>query len=62
MSLFQENRMSFKIGIPGSGVMGHDPALNMECNGFPAAGCDLDGACPQAFLEGPAMYFALRVP
>jgi 6-phosphogluconate dehydrogenase len=53
--------MSFNIGIPGPGVMGHDPALDMERNGFPAAGRDLEGACTQASLENPAMYFALRV-
>jgi hypothetical protein len=60
MSLFQESRMSFKIGILDPGVMGHDPALDMERNGFPAAGRDLDGTCTQAFLEAPAVYSGLR--
>jgi len=53
--------MSFNIGIPGPGVMGHDPALDMERNGFPAADHELEGACTQAFPEAPAMDFALRV-
>ena len=46
--------MSSKIGIVGLGVMGHNLALNMERNGFPVAGYDLDRAKTQAFLDGPA--------
>ena len=34
--------MSYKIGIVGLGVMGQNLALNMERNGFPVAGYDLD--------------------
>jgi 6-phosphogluconate dehydrogenase len=33
--------------------MGHNLALNMERNGFPVAGYDLDAAKTKAFLEGP---------
>jgi 6-phosphogluconate dehydrogenase len=46
--------MSAKIGIVGLGVMGHNLALNMERNGFPVAGYDLDSAKTRAFLDGPA--------
>ncbi len=46
--------MDYKIGIVGLGVMGHNLALNMERNGFPVAGYDLDAAKTRAFLEGPA--------
>ena len=46
--------MKYKIGIVGLGVMGHNLALNMERNGFPVAGYDLDSAKTKAFLEGPA--------
>lgn len=42
--------MRYQIGIVGLGVMGHNLALNMERNGFPVAGYDLDGAKTQAFL------------
>ena len=45
--------MDYKIGIVGLGVMGHNLALNMERNGFPVAGYDLDAAKTKAFLEGP---------
>jgi len=45
--------MNYKIGIVGLGVMGHNLALNMERNGFPVAGYDLDPAKTKAFLEGP---------
>ena len=45
--------MKYKIGIVGLGVMGHNLALNMERNGFPVAGYDLDSAKTKAFLEGP---------
>ncbi len=43
--------MKYKIGIVGLGVMGQNLALNMERNGFPVAGYDLDMAKTQAFLE-----------
>ena len=36
--------MNYKIGVVGLGVMGHSLALNMERNGFPVAGYDLDAA------------------
>jgi len=45
--------MSYKIGVVGLGVMGHNLALNMERNGFPVAGYDLDAGKVQAFLLGP---------
>jgi 6-phosphogluconate dehydrogenase len=45
--------MTYKIGIVGLGVMGHNLALNMERNGFPVAGHDLDAAKTKAFLDGP---------
>lgn len=41
----------YSIGIIGMGVMGHNLALNMERNGFPVAGYDLDSAKVQAFLR-----------
>ncbi len=47
--------MTYKIGVVGLGVMGHNLALNMERNGFPVAGYDLDAAKTKAFLEGPAV-------
>jgi 6-phosphogluconate dehydrogenase len=47
--------MNYKIGIVGLGVMGHNLALNMERNGFPVAGYDLDAAKAKAFLDGPAV-------
>jgi 6-phosphogluconate dehydrogenase len=46
--------MKYKIGIVGLGVMGHNLALNMERNGFPVAGYDLDAGKTKAFLTGPA--------
>ncbi|HEY5901466.1 MAG TPA: NADP-dependent phosphogluconate dehydrogenase [Anaerolineales bacterium] len=46
--------MEYKIGVVGLGVMGHNLALNMERNGFPVAGFDVDAAKVKAFLEGPA--------
>jgi 6-phosphogluconate dehydrogenase len=46
--------MKYKIGVVGLGVMGHNLALNIERNGFPVAGYDLDLAKTQAFLEGEA--------
>jgi len=45
--------MKYKIGVVGLGVMGHNLALNMERNGFPVAGYDLDPARTKAFLDGP---------
>ena len=33
--------------------MGHNLALNMERNGFPVAGYDLDANKTKSFLEGP---------
>jgi 6-phosphogluconate dehydrogenase len=46
--------MQYKIGVVGLGVMGHNLALNMERNGFPVAGYDLDAAKTAAFLQGEA--------
>jgi 6-phosphogluconate dehydrogenase len=46
--------MQSKIGVVGLGVMGHNLALNMERNGFPVAGYDLDAVKTEAFLSGPA--------
>jgi 6-phosphogluconate dehydrogenase len=45
--------MKYRIGIVGLGVMGHNLALNMERNGFPVAGYDLDPTTTKTFLEGP---------
>ncbi len=44
--------MKYAIGVVGLGVMGHNLALNMERNGFPVAGYDLDAAKMAAFLAG----------
>ncbi len=46
--------MEYKIGVVGLGVMGSNLALNMERNGFPVVGYDLDPAKSRAFLDGPA--------
>ena len=46
--------MKYKIGLVGLGVMGQNLTLNMERNGFPVAGYDLDTAKTQAFVAGPA--------
>lgn len=46
--------MQYKIGIVGLGVMGHNLALNMERNGFPVAGYDLDLNKTKVFIEGEA--------
>jgi 6-phosphogluconate dehydrogenase len=46
--------MEYKIGVVGLGVMGANLALNMERNGFPVVGYDLDAAKMRALLEGPA--------
>lgn len=51
--------MQYKIGIVGLGVMGHSLALNMERNGFPVAGYDLDSAKTRAFIEGPGANRAI---
>jgi 6-phosphogluconate dehydrogenase len=45
--------VTYKIGIVGLGVMGSNLALNMERNGFPVAGYDLDLDRAYAFLTGP---------
>jgi 6-phosphogluconate dehydrogenase len=46
--------MKYKIGVVGLGVMGHNLALNMERNGFPVAGYDIDPVKTKAFVDGPA--------
>ncbi len=46
--------MEYKIGVVGLGVMGHNLALNMERNGFPVAGYDVDASKSAAFLERAA--------
>jgi 6-phosphogluconate dehydrogenase len=46
--------MDYKIGVVGLGVMGSNLALNMERNGFPVVGYDLDAQKMRAFLESPA--------
>ncbi len=43
--------INYKIGIVGLGVMGRNLALNMERNGFPVAGYDLDRAKVRSFLK-----------
>ena len=43
--------MKYKIGVVGLGVMGRNLALNMERNGFPVAGYDLDLAKTRTFVE-----------
>jgi 6-phosphogluconate dehydrogenase len=43
--------LAYKIGIVGLGVMGSNLARNMERNGFPVAGYDLDPAKTRAFAE-----------
>jgi 6-phosphogluconate dehydrogenase len=50
----QELTMTYKIGVVGLGVMGHNLALNMERNGFSVAGYDLDAVKTRAFLSGAA--------
>ena len=42
------------MGVVGLGVMGSNLALNMERNGFPVAGYDLDANKMRAFTSGPA--------
>ncbi|MGE5222597.1 MAG: NAD(P)-binding domain-containing protein [Omnitrophica WOR_2 bacterium] len=44
--------MKYKIGVVGLGVMGHNLALNMERNGFPVAGYDLDNNKTRALWKG----------
>ena len=46
--------MTYQIGVVGLGVMGSNLALNMERNGFPVAGYDLDAARTRGFVEGEA--------
>jgi 6-phosphogluconate dehydrogenase len=46
--------MAYAIGIVGLGVMGANLALNMERNGLPVAGYDVDATKTRAFLDGPA--------
>ncbi len=46
--------MQYKIGVVGLGVMGHNLALNMERNGYPVVGYDVDPVKTDAFLKGPA--------
>ncbi|HWR37429.1 MAG TPA: NADP-dependent phosphogluconate dehydrogenase [Clostridia bacterium] len=43
--------MRYKIGVVGLGVMGANLALNMERNGFPVAGYDLDPEKRRDFVE-----------
>ncbi len=43
--------MVYEIGVVGLGVMGANLALNLERNGFPVAGFDLDPAKVAAFGE-----------
>ncbi len=43
--------MKYKIGVVGLGVMGRNLALNMERNGFPVVGYDLDTAKTNAFIK-----------
>ena len=42
----------YKIGVVGLGVMGSNLALNMERNGFPVAGYDLDERRRRAWIDG----------
>jgi 6-phosphogluconate dehydrogenase len=44
----------YKIGVVGLGVMGSNLALNMERNGFPVAGYDLDERKRRGWIEGEA--------
>jgi 6-phosphogluconate dehydrogenase len=44
----------YKIGVVGLGVMGSNLALNVERNGFPVAGYDLDAKKTTAWIEGEA--------
>ena len=46
--------MNYKMGVVGLGVMGSNLALNMERNGFPVAGYDLDAKKVRGLVEGPA--------
>ncbi|HYG99759.1 MAG TPA: NADP-dependent phosphogluconate dehydrogenase [Terriglobales bacterium] len=43
--------MKYSIGVVGLGVMGANLALNMERNGFPVAGYDLDAEKRRNFVE-----------
>jgi 6-phosphogluconate dehydrogenase len=42
------------MGVVGLGVMGANLARNIESNGFPVVGYDLDPAKAEAFVNGPA--------
>jgi 6-phosphogluconate dehydrogenase len=44
----------YKIGVVGLGVMGSNLALNVERNGFPVAGYDLDPKKTKSWIEGEA--------
>ncbi len=46
--------MKYKVGIVGLGVMGHNLALNMERNGFPVVGYDVDASKVRSFRAGAA--------
>ncbi|HYW39168.1 MAG TPA: NADP-dependent phosphogluconate dehydrogenase [Terriglobales bacterium] len=46
--------MEYKIGVVGLGVMGANLARNMERNGFPVVGYDVDAQKARSFLDGPA--------
>jgi len=46
--------MEYKIGVVGLGVMGANLSLNMERNGFPVVGYDVDAQKTLSFLDGPA--------
>ncbi len=46
--------MKYEFGIVGLGVMGHNLALNIERNGFPVVGFDLDQKKAREFALGPA--------
>ncbi len=53
---------TFKIGIVGLGVMGRNLALNMERNGFPVAGYDLDLEKIKAFPEEGKALMGVETP
>jgi 6-phosphogluconate dehydrogenase len=44
----------YKFGVVGLGVMGSNLALNVERNGFPVAGYDLDPKKTKTWIEGVA--------
>jgi 6-phosphogluconate dehydrogenase len=51
--------MAYAIGVVGLGVMGGNLARNIERNGFPVVGYDLDQKKTTAFLGGPAKGTAI---